>query len=120
MPLDEPFPLDLFLPRVQTVIRNEFNGRCPSQQEVAEIPDAHWLSTPEIGPVLLKRIRNLGQDAAPPVWQLTDAELLRRLIGLQQELELIQATVRMKVHGRRKSGPPPARQWHTDSPELTS
>jgi hypothetical protein len=55
MPLDEPFPLDQFSPRVRTVIRNEFNGRCPSQQEVAEIPDARWLATPDIGPVLLKQ-----------------------------------------------------------------
>ena len=120
MPLDEPFPLDLLPPRVQTVIRNEFNGRCPSQQEVTEIPDARWLSTPAIGPATLKQIRVLGQDVAPPTWQLTDAELLRRLTGLQQELELIQATVRMKVHGRRKAGPPPARRWHTDSHQLTS
>jgi hypothetical protein len=120
MPMNEPFPLDLFSPRVRTVIRNEFNGRCPSQQEVAEIPDARWLATPEIGPVLLKRIRNLGQDQRPPVGQLTDAELLRRLTGLQQELELVQATVRTWVRRSRKSSPPPARRWHTDSQRLTS
>jgi hypothetical protein len=120
MPLDEPFPLDLFSPRVRTVILKEFNGRCPSRQEVAEITDARWLSTPEVGPALLKRLRNPGQDLCPPVGQLTDAELLTRLAGLQQELELIQATVRMRVGGRRKSAPPPARRWHTDSRRLTS
>jgi hypothetical protein len=120
MPMNEPFPLDLFSPRVRTVIRNEFNGRCPSQQEVAEIPDARWLATPEIGPVLLKRIRNLGQDQRPPVAHLTDAELLTRLTGLQQELELVRATIRTWVRRSRKSGPPPARRWHTDSQPLTS
>jgi hypothetical protein len=118
MPLDEPFPLDLFSPRVRTVIRNEFNGRCPTQQEVAEIPDARWLATPEIGPVLLKRIRNLGQDRRPPVGQLTNAELLRRLTDLQQDLELIRATVRMWAHRKRKSGIPSARRWNTDSQNL--
>jgi hypothetical protein len=101
MPLDEPFPLELFSPRVRTVILKEFNGRCPSQQEVAEIPDARWLSTPEVGPVLLKKIRSFGQNEPPPVCQLTDAELLRRLTGLQEELKLIQANVRMRSHRRR-------------------
>jgi hypothetical protein len=119
MPLDEPFPLDRLPPRVRTAILNEFNGRCPSQHEIAEIPDAYWLSTPEIGPAFLKRIRALGQDEPPTVWQLTDAELLRRITGLQQELELIQATVRRRTNPREKVDPPPARQWHTDSQQLT-
>lgn len=94
MPLNEPFPLDTFPPRVRAVILKEFNGRCPSQREVAEISDAHWLSTPEVGPALLKRIRALGHVKGRS-WQMTDAELLRRLASLQKELKLIQDTVRI-------------------------
>lgn len=64
MALDEPFPLNLFPAQVRTAILNEFDGRCPSLQEVAEISDARWLSTPAIGPVVLKKIRGLGLDDA--------------------------------------------------------
>jgi hypothetical protein len=98
MPLDEPFPLNLFSAQVRIAILNEFNGRCPSLQEVAEIPDDHWLATPAIGPVVLRKIRTLGQEAPAPR-QMTDAELLRRLGFLQKEFQAIQRTIRMKYSG---------------------
>ena len=53
MDWEEPFPLNAVPPRVRKTILNEFNGRCPSMREVAEIPDSHWLATPNIGPTVL-------------------------------------------------------------------
>ncbi len=91
---DEPFPLEQFPSRIRAAILDEFDGRRPSQQEVADIPDAHWLATPAIGPAVLKKIRRLGRDDAPPSRPMADAELLQRLTFLQEELKLIQHAVR--------------------------
>jgi hypothetical protein len=104
MPLDESFPLNLFPSQVRTAILDEFAGRCPSLHEVAEIPDARWLSTPGIGAAVLKKIRALGRDDASPTCGMTDAELLRQLAALQEELKLIQSTVRMGMVRRSMQG----------------
>src|SRR5215207_10033787 len=91
MDWNEPFPLNAIPPRVRNAILNEFKGRCPSIQEVAEIPDSYWLSTPAIGPAVLEKIRSVT-DAQPPqvsrpsLARLSDAELLDHLERLQQEL----------------------------------
>jgi len=97
MPFDEPFPLNRFPAQVRAAILSEFNGRCPSQQEVAETPDARWLSTPAIGPAVLKKIRASEQAGAPTLRQMTDAELVRRLMHLQREVDMIHRTVRIKL-----------------------
>lgn len=97
MSLDDPFPLNQLPSRVRNAILREFNGRCPSQQEVAEISDARWLSTPDIGTGALKKIRALGQDDHPSTGAMADTELLWRLTALQAELRLIQRSVRMQL-----------------------
>ena len=97
MPLDEPFPLNLFPFQVRTTILDEFAERCPSLHEVSDIPDARWLSTPGIGAAVLKKIRGLSQGDAPPACRMTDAERLRRLAALQEELKLIQSTVQTGI-----------------------
>jgi hypothetical protein len=106
MPLNEPFPLKLFPSQIRTAILDEFDGRCPSVREVAEVPDARWLSTPAIGPVVLKKMRGLGQGDAPPSRQMTDAELLRRLTVLQEEFRLIQRAVRKTLPQSSREGHP--------------
>jgi hypothetical protein len=97
MPLNEPFPVNHLPSRIRNAILREFDGRCPSQQEVAEISDARWLSTPDIGTGALQKIRALGQDDDPSTDAMTDAELLWRLTALQTELRLIQRSVRMQL-----------------------
>jgi len=97
MPLDEPFPLNQLPPRARTAILREFQGRCPSQQEVAEISDARWLATPDVGPGTLKQIRALGRAVDPPTEAMTDVELLERLTALRAELKLIQRSVRLEL-----------------------
>ncbi|EIM26584.1 hypothetical protein MicloDRAFT_00031330 [Microvirga lotononidis] len=65
MSLDEPFPLDHLPRRLQNVVLKKFDGRCPSQREVADIPDAQWLATPEFGHVSLRQIRALVEVIYP-------------------------------------------------------
>jgi hypothetical protein len=106
MALDELFPLNLFPAQVRTAIVNEFDGRCPSLQEAAELSDVRWLSTPAIGPVVPRKIRGLCQGDAPAVRQMTDAELLKRLTSLQEEFKQIQRAVRaMLPHSSREGRP---------------
>jgi hypothetical protein len=106
MALDEPFPLNLFPTQVRTAILNEFDGRCPSLQEVADISDVRWLSTPAVGLVVLRKIRSLCQGDAPTVRPMTDAEMLKRLTSLQEEFKRIQRTVRaMLPHSLREGRP---------------
>ncbi|MBQ0818845.1 hypothetical protein HPT29_011250 [Microvirga terrae] len=100
MSRDEPFPLSHFSPRLQAVICGEFGGRCPSLQEVAAIPDARWLTTPAIGPALLRKIRAVGQCEECPAGPLSDGELLARLAALQEELRLLQQAVRTAIPAR--------------------
>ncbi|WP_262299533.1 hypothetical protein [Microvirga sesbaniae] len=110
MSRDELFPLSHFSPRLQSVICGEFAGRCPSLGEVAAIPDARWLSTPAIGPALLRKIRAVGRCEEQPAGPLSDAELLARLAALQEELRLLQQAVRSAI---------PARVGHPHRPRLT-
>jgi hypothetical protein len=72
----------------------EFQGRCPTIQEVSEISDRHWLATPDIGPSTLEKIHDIlrpqtyQRDSTSP--QMTDDELLARLEFIQEELRRIQ------------------------------
>ena len=106
MSLDESFPLNLFPSQVRTAILDEFDGCCPSRKEVVEIPDAHWLSTPAIGPVVLRKIRALSHKETPAPQQITDADLLRRLVFLEKEFQAIQRTVRMELSRSSTESPP--------------
>ena len=118
MSLDEPFPLSQFSPRLQCAIRNEFEGRCPNLQEVAKITDAQWLSTPSIGPAILKKIRALGQCDECSIGQMTDAELLQRLIDLQEEIRLIQRMVGMTIPQSSREGRPRYRSLAASSDRI--
>jgi hypothetical protein len=99
MGLDEPFPLEAVPSRLRNAILREFQGRCPSIEDVAQIPDMQWLSTPDIGERSVEIIHDITdaarqQVAHPPSAQLTDTELLERLEWLQKELRWLQATVK--------------------------
>ena len=99
MRLDEPFPLGVVPPRLQNAILNQFQGRCPSIGEVAQVPDKQWLSTPELGQSSVEIIHDITdaarqQSTRPPGAQMTDAELLERLEWLQKELRWLQSILK--------------------------
>jgi hypothetical protein len=110
MPLDEPFPLKAVPSRVAYALLLEFKGRCPSLREVDQIPDKHWLTMPGMGPASLEMVRSIIQARAPQApghtapRNLPDAELLRRLEQLQENLRWLEAQLnaRMSVDTRRR------------------
>ena len=88
---DEPFPLEAVPSRLRTAILSEFQGRCPSIGEVAQIPDKQWLSIPDVGQRSIAIIHDITDavrthGTRPSGAQLTNAELLERLEWLQEEL----------------------------------
>jgi hypothetical protein len=116
MPLDEPFPLGAIPSRVRRVLLHEFKGRCPSIREVDQIPDKHWLATPGMGLASLQIIRSITNAARQQEvsqatsHRLSDAELLRRLEGLQEDLRWLEAQLKVRMpKGLRRR---PQRQGH--------
>jgi hypothetical protein len=97
MPLDEPFPLAAVPSRLRQAILNEFAGRCPSIQEVAEISDRDWLKTPDIGPAALKMIRSVTDERKRQTARLSDAELLNRLEWVQKELRWLERQLKGRL-----------------------
>jgi hypothetical protein len=96
---DEPFPLEAVPSRLRTAILNEFQGRCPTIGEVAQIPDQQWLSAPDVGQRFVAIIHDITdvarqQGGRPLGRQLTDAELLERLERLQEELRWLRNILR--------------------------
>jgi hypothetical protein len=108
MQQDEPFPLKAIPPWVRQAIIREFQGRWPTVQEVAQISDSYWLTTPDIGPSALEKIhstldvRSHRSDDAPPRW--TDAELLDRLARLQKELRRLKHALQARIGGSSEAG----------------
>ena len=111
MNLDEPFPLEAVPSRVRHVLLREFKGRCPSLKEVDQIPDKYWLATPGIGSTSLKTIRsitNAGRqqtvtEVASP--SLSDAELLRSLERLQEDLRWLEHHLKAQMLADRRRRP---------------
>jgi hypothetical protein len=102
MQLDDPFPLDLFPPRVRDTILDEFQGRHPTTMEVAQVSDARWLGSPRIGPSMLAKIRGVTRGRHHGMYgvrtsALTDAELLAQLQALQGELERIRGEIKVRT-----------------------
>ena len=102
MQLDELFPLALVPLRARKAILLEFGGRCPNLIEVATVSDRHWLECPGIGPATLKTIHSvisarakLADTTSAP--RSTDAELLRRLCLIQDDLRYIQNTLKKRI-----------------------
>jgi hypothetical protein len=99
MPLDEPFPLATVPSRVRYAILNEFNGRCPSLREVADISDRDWLTVPGVGPTVLEMIRSFTderqwQTGSDSLTRLSDAQLMKRLKRLQKELRWLEGQLK--------------------------
>jgi hypothetical protein len=119
MQLDEPFPLEAVPSRVRHAFLREFKGRCPSLREVDEITDKDWLATPGIGSTSLETIRSITnarrQQAATHTDgpMLSDAELLRRLDRLQEDLRCLEAHLRRQTPTGRRRRPHPHRDTWT-------
>ena len=103
MGLDDPFPIEKCSGRVRGAILAEFQGRCPTIREVASIPDAQWLTVPNIGPTTLEELRSMTQPLPNGKERgsgttMADGELLSRLNRLQRELNLIVGEIRARLN----------------------
>jgi hypothetical protein len=95
------FPIEKFPPRVREAILMEFDGRCPSIAEVAEIPDAEWLHLPGIGAGILMAIRQVTlqtNEPSPTGVRMTDTELLAERDRLRLETSCLRATLQLQEH----------------------
>jgi hypothetical protein len=123
MSLDEPFPLEALPSRVGYALLLEFKGRCPSLREVDQIPDKHWLTMPGMGPSSLAMVRSIIKTRAPQApcpaasHTLSDAELLKRLEQMQEDLRWLEAHVRRRLYRQRRKQ---AARNDTDDPSLQS
>ena len=100
MRLEDPFPLDQLPPRVRTAILTEFQGRPPSIQDVASVPDLHWLKAPGVGPTSLAQMRSLTWGARrkaqiASVAGLADPALLAEYDRLKNQKQAIDDQFRM-------------------------
>ena len=102
MPSNEPFPLELFSARVREAILAEFDGKHPTNLQVARVSDARWLSCPRIGPTMLARMRSVARGAhhsgrMSPLASMSDIELFGRYELLQDELETIRTEIKART-----------------------
>jgi hypothetical protein len=102
MLLDEPFPLEAVSWRLRNAILKEFQGRCPSIGEVAQIPHKQWLSVPDVGQRSVEIIHDITDAAQQRTSsllspQLTDAELLERLDELQKEIRWFKDILKERI-----------------------
>lgn len=118
MQLDEPFPLECVSLRARKAVLQAFGGRHPSIREVATVSDVRWLTNPGVGPATLAQISRVtgvetGPTDLPCAPQLSDAELMKRLDRLQQELLRLTNALKLigghSMNGQCRSG---IRVWH--------
>jgi hypothetical protein len=105
MPQGDPFPLDRCSGRLRNAILTEFQGRCPTLQEVASVPHSTWMTVPGIGETLLMELETLiqglhgeAQAKGASRRRLSDAELLKRLERLQRDFNLLRRDVQVLLN----------------------
>lgn len=101
------FPLEAVPSRVKFAILREFKGRRPTVQEVSQICDRSWLAVPGIGRTALVNIRQATGDQHPfganrSAARMSDAELLRRLDLLQEELQSLNEVLNATLSSTQK------------------
>jgi len=108
MQQDHSFPLDRCSKRLRTVIINEFQGRCPTVNEVSSIPAKDWLAAPGMGPTLLSELDNLTQtqpsEPRDTLTNLSDDELLNLLEALQREMDNLRRDAQRLISSRPTMG----------------
>jgi hypothetical protein len=109
---DDPFPLERCSGRLKAAVLAEFQGRCPTFQEMFSIPSKEWLTVPGIGEASLREleaIMGMYQDQAkrPASPRMSDAELLIRLERLQRDLERLRHEIQTRLGNvpQKQSGP---------------
>jgi len=108
---ERSFVVDRCSKRLKAVILYEFQGRCPTLDEVLSISHKKWLAVPGMGPTLLKELDSLtkGQQSEPndALTGCSDAELLELLQSLQRQVSRLHRDVQRLLMNRPTTGPIP-------------
>ena len=117
MPLDDPFPIEGCSRRLRNAILGEFQGRCPTFQEVFSIPGKQWLKVPGMGQTLLTELEaimqnRLEQTKGQASAHMTDAELIARLERLQRDLKRLCREVQSRLDNASKGRLKPSGSNH--------
>jgi hypothetical protein len=112
---DDPFPIERCSGRLKAAVLAEFQGRCPTFQEMFSIPLKKWLTVPGIGETSLRELEAImgiyqGQTKSPAAPRISDAELLARFERLQRDLE------RLRHDIQTRTGDVPRKQPSSDKP----
>ena len=97
-----PSPLNAAASRLKAAILAEFQGRCPTFQEMFSIPPKKWLTVPRICETLLRELEAImgiyqDQMRSPAFPRMSDAELLARLERLQWDLERLRHDIQTRT-----------------------
>jgi hypothetical protein len=114
---DDPFPLDRCSGRLKAAILAEFQGRCPTFQEMFSVPPKVWLTVPGIGEASLRELEAImgiyqDQTKSPTAPRMSDAELLARLERLQRDLERLRHDIQTRTGNVSKKRPGSDRSDH--------
>jgi hypothetical protein len=106
--LDPCFPLEALPPRARNALLAEFGGRSPSIREVGEVPIKRWSLTPNIGETSIAVIRSivnreLERPTPTALTQLSDAELMSRLLHIQGELRILVNDIKKRTRALSRS-----------------
>lgn len=110
-----PFPIERCSQRLRNAIVAEFQGRCPTLQEVFSLPAKQWLKVPGMGQTLLTELEAIMQDQLEQTKgrasaQMTDGELIARLERLQRDLKRLRRDLLVRMSDS---------QARDDSPDIT-
>jgi hypothetical protein len=114
---DDPFPIERCSGRLKAAILAEFQGRCPTVQEMFSIPPKKWLTVPGIGEASLRELEAImgiyqDQTKSPAAPRMSDAELLARLERLQRDLERLRHDIQTRTGNVSKKRPGSDRSNH--------
>jgi hypothetical protein len=114
---DDPFPIERCSRHLKAAVLAEFQGRCPTFQEMFSIPPKKWLTVPGIGEASLRELEAImgmyqDQTKSPALPRMSDAELLARLERLQRDLERLRHDIQTRTGNVPRKQPNPAKSDH--------
>jgi hypothetical protein len=114
---EDSFPIERCSRHLKAAILAEFQGRCPTFQEMFSIPPKKWLTVPGIGEASLRELEAImgmyqDQTKSPALPRMSDAELLARLERLQRDLERLRHDIQTRTGNVPRKQPNPAKSDH--------
>jgi hypothetical protein len=99
------FPIERCSSRLKTAVLDEFQGRCPTLQEIISISQRRWLTVPGIGYTLLTELDSIIQSCGVGTEEDTqklsdDTEFLARLERMKRDLIRLKPDIELLMSKR--------------------